>query len=204
MRDSATQHHAVGARVDPRLVRAHVGRPVDPVVSGSPSVVPTQSSPAAESIVLGAKAVGTNKFGTAEATVEAYLTARLGKADDSHLGKVCELDTGTPYGRQLGYSSVYLFFESAPKGTKTSPRKLSGWLAQTDAPLPDGFMLDESLPLKTTYADLKKAFPGSKLDEIPLGESAFYVFTTPSGIWYRGEDDTTPDQVGAGPMRTCE
>lgn len=180
--------------------------PATPSTSVSPSVIasPTASSPSAQPIVLGAKAVGANKFGTAETTVEAFLTAHVGKADDSHVGPVCELDSATPYGRQLGYGNVYVFFESAAKGKKTSPRTLSGWLAQTGTPLPDGFVLADSLPLTTTYAELKQKFPAGKVEEIPLGESAFYVFTTPSGIWYRGEDDTTPDQVGAGPMRTCE
>ena len=162
------------------------------------------TTPVAQPLLLHAKGVGQYAFGTAEATVEALLTARLGKPTDSYAGPVCELDDATAYGRQLGYGSVFLLFESAPKGTKSSARKLTGWLASTSEKPKAPLALAPELPATPTYDDLKAAFPTGTLEEIELGEGSFWVFTTPSGVWYRGEDNVAPDQIGAGPQQACE
>ncbi len=170
----------------------------------SPSAATSTSAPAASLITLGANGVGSNKFGTPEATVEGFLNAHLGKPDDSVVGVVCEFDSASPYARQLSYGGVHLSFQSKAKGTTKSPRTLTGWLVQLEEPMV-GFTLASPLPLKTTYTDLKTAFPKGTLDELQLGEgSSFWVFTTPDGVWYRGEDEDAPSEVGAGPQSACE
>lgn len=169
--------------------------------SGSPSAPP---SPAATTLVLQPKGVDTLAFGTAEAKVTAVLSAKVGKADDSYSGQVCELDDATPYGRQLLYGGAAFLFQSKARGTSKSPRTFTSWVVNLDQPLSATMRLADGYPLDTTFAKLKTAFPKGKLARIALGESSVWVFTTPSGLWYRGDDAKTPTDVGAGAMGTCE
>ena len=136
--------------------------------------------------------------------LRALLTARSGKPDESASGKVCELDDATPYGRQLSYGSAVFLFQSKAKGTKSSPRTFSSWVVNLDQPLKASMRLADGYPGATTFAKLATSFPKGKLTKIALGESVVYVFRTPSGIWYRGDDRKTPNAVGAGAMGTCE
>lgn len=181
------------------------GAPVTSPGSASPSGSPSASpSPAAAALVLQPKGIDTLTFGTGEATVTSALSAKVGKADDSYSGKVCELDDATPYGRQLLYGSTAFLFQSKARGTKASPRTFTSWVVNLDQPLSPAMRLADGYPLDTTFAKLKSAFPKGKLSRIALGESSVWVFTTPSGLWYRGDDAKTPTDVGAGPMGTCE
>ncbi|HOQ52380.1 MAG TPA: hypothetical protein PLF56_02075 [Micropruina sp.] len=174
--------------------------------SSSPSVSPTASaSPSASAVlVLQPKGVDQFAFGTAEATVTAALNAKAGKADESYSGKVCEVDGDTPYGRQLLYGAGVFLFQSKARGTKNSPRTFTSWVVNLDQPLGSTLRLADGYPVDTTFAKLKTAFPKGKLRAITLGESSVWVFTTPSGLWYRGDDNKTPTDVGAGAMGTCE
>ena len=129
---------------------------------------------------------------------------KAGKPDDSYTGKVCELDDATPYGRQLLYGGAALLFQSKAKGTQSSPRTLTSWVVNLDQPLRSAMKLEAGYPTETTFAKLKTTFPKGKLSKMALGESAVWIFTTPSGLWYRGDDNKTPTDVGAGSMGTCE
>ena len=155
-------------------------------------------------LVLQPKGVDQFAFGTAEATVTAALNAKAGKADESYSGKVCEVDGDTPYGRQLLYGAGVFLFQSKARGTKNSPRTFTSWVVNLDQPLGSTLRLADGYPVDTTFAKLKTAFPKGKLRAITLGESSVWVFTTPSGLWYRGDDNKTPTDVGAGAMGTCE
>lgn len=176
--------------------------------SASPSVSPGTPSasppPASTTIVLQAKGLDKANFGTAEKDVTTLLTARSGKPDDSYSGPVCELDSATPYGRQLVYGGAVFLFQSKAKGKANSPRTFTSWVINLEQPLKSSMKLADGYPANTTFAKLKSAFPKGKLSRIALGEAAVYVFRTPSGIWYRGDDDKTPTDVGAGAMGTCE
>lgn len=176
--------------------------------SASPSVSPGTPSasppPASTTIVLQAKGLDKANFGTAEKDVTTLLTARSGKPDDSYSGPVCELDSATPYGRQLVYGGAVFLFQSKAKGKANSPRTFTSWVINLEQPLKSSMKLADGYPANTTFAKLKSAFPKGKLSRIALGEAAVYVFRTPSGIWYRGDDNTTPTDVGAGTMGTCE
>ncbi len=169
--------------------------------SGTPSV---SLPPASTTIVLQAKGLDKANFGTAEKDVTTLLTARSGKPDDSYSGPVCELDSATPYGRQLVYGGAVFLFQSKAKGKANSPRTFTSWVINLEQPLKSSMKLADGYPANTTFAKLKSAFPKGKLSRIALGEAAVYVFRTPSGIWYRGDDNKTPTDVGAGAMGTCE
>ena len=174
-----------------------------PSPSGSPSAS-VSAPPASNAIVLQAKGIDKAGFGTAEKNVEALLTAASGKPDDSYSGPVCELDDASPYGRQLVYGGAVFLFQSKAKGTKGSPRTFTSWVINLEQPLKQSMTLANGYPADTTFAKLKTAFPKGKLSRVALGEAAVYVFRTPSGIWYRGDDNKTPTDVGAGAMGTCE
>lgn len=172
--------------------------------SPSPSAG-TSTSPAAPAVlVLRPTGIDSLKFGAAEKDVVAVVDAKAGKPDDSYTGKVCELDDATPYGRQLLYGGAALLFQSKAKGTQSSPRTLTSWVVNLDQPLRSAMKLEAGYPTETTFAKLKTTFPKGKLSKIALGESAVWIFTTPSGLWYRGDDNKTPTDVGAGSMGTCE
>lgn len=191
--------------------------PVTPTSSVTPSASGSASTPSpsatlsasstpnpSSTVVLAAKGVEGADFGTPEATVTALLSARSGKPDNSYSGQVCELDDATPYGRQLSYGSAAFLFQSKAKGTKSSPRTFTSWVVDLGQPLKASMKLADGYPAKTSFATLKTTFPKGKLTKIALGESVVYVFRTPSGIWYRGDDQKSPNAIGAGPMGTCE
>lgn len=170
--------------------------------TGDPSTDPSESQ-GPLSVLLTPTNVGDFALGSSESEVEAHLTATLGKPDDTYSGKVCELNSDTPWGRQLKYGGVWVAFQSAAKKGADAPRKLTGWIASiTD--LTDAFVVSAPYPTATTYADLKTAFPAGKLEKFALGEADFYTFTTPSGLWYRGEDPKTPTDMGIGAQEFCE
>ena len=171
------------------------------VPSSSPSATPT---PTANAIVLQPKGISNAPFGTAERDVAALLSDTAGKPDESYSGPVCELDDATPYGRQLLYGGVAFLFQSKANGNAKSPRRFTSWVLNLDQPQHPSIKLAEGYPADTTFAKLKLTFPAGKLTKIALGESAVYVFRTPAGIWYRGDDIKTPTDVGAGVMGTCE
>lgn len=176
-----------------------------PTPSGSGSSSPSgAASVPADSLVLGPKGVSGADFGAAEAQVAALLTGKAGKADESYTGPVCELNDATPYGRQLQYGPTVFLFQSKAKGTKNSPRTFTGWVSDLDAPLNKSVKLADGYPANPSFAALKTAFPAGKQSTIHLGDSSVYVFRTPEGIWYRGDNKKAPDAVGAGPMGTCE
>lgn len=164
----------------------------------------TTATPADKALALRPKGMDGAGFGTAEATVAALLSAKAGKPDDSYSGRVCELDSATPYGRQLTYGGAVFVFQSKAKGTKSSPRAFTSWVVNLGEKMKAPITLADGYPTSTTFAKLKSAFPAGKLTKIALGESVVYVFRTPSGIWYRGDDNKRPTDVGAGTMGNCE
>ena len=190
---------APSASVSPLTVSASTSAPA----SATPSVPPATTAPN-KVILLQGKGIDASAFGTAEAAVTAVLTAKSGKPDDSFSGKVCELNDATPYGRQLVYGGAVFLFQSKAKGTKNSPRTFVSWVVNLDQPLNASMRLATGYPSQTTFGKLKSAFPAGKLSKLVLGEAAVWVFRTPSGIWYRGDDNKTPTDVGAGAMGTCE
>ncbi len=143
-------------------------------------------------------------FGTAEGTVAALLNGKVGKPDGSYSGPICEVSNASPYGRQLNYGGAVFMFQSKAKGTSSSPRTFSSWVISLGEKMKGSIKLADGYPTDTTFAKLKSAFPSGKLTKIALGESAVYVFRTPSGIWYRGDDNKRPTDLGSGPMGTCE
>ena len=183
--------------------------PSSPAATASPSTSPSTSAsastpPAPAVLVLRPTGVDSLTFGAAEKDVVALVNGKAGKPDDSYSGKVCELDGATPYGRQLLYGGTALLFQSKAKGTKVSPRTFTSWVVSLDQPMRSVMKLEDGYPTKTTFAKLKLTFPKGKITKLSLGESVVWVFTTPSGIWYRGDDSKTPSDVGAGSMGTCE
>ena len=181
--------------------------PSVPATSSSPSASTSgtpSATPASTAIVLQAKGIGSAAFGNSEAKVEAALKAAAGKPDETYSGKVCELDSATPYGRQVMYGGAVFQFQSKANGKRTSPRTFTSWVINIEEPLKKSMKLADGYPVKTSFAKLKTAFPKGKLSRVTLGESVVHVFRTPSGIWYRGDDSTTPNDIGAGPMGTCE
>lgn len=179
--------------------------PSSPTPSATTSASSTASTtPAANTIVLQGKGISNGAFGSPEDDVEGILTSKVGKADDSYAGPVCELDSATAYGRQLLYGGVAFLFQSKAKGTKNSARTFSSWVLTLDQQLPKSLKLADGYPVDTTFAKLKDQFPKGKSEVIALGDSVIHIYTTPSGIWYRGDDANTPTVVGAGPMGTCE
>jgi hypothetical protein len=173
-----------------------------PTGAATPSATP--SKPAEMRLLLTGKGVGRHRFGAAEADVEGTLTAALGQPDDTFQGVACELDSNSPYGRQLAYGSTYVIFESAPRKGAKAPRTLSLWSSDLTTPLVSPLAYDPSLPARPTFTQLKTLYPKGKLVEIELGDSSIWRFTTPSGVWYRGESATAPDTIGAGSERPCE
>lgn len=157
-----------------------------------------------DGLVLRPKGLGGMNFGRAEGDVTALLTAKAGQPDDSYSGKVCELDSDTPYGRQLAYGGAAFLFQSKAKGNANSKRTFTSWVLNLGQPLPSALRVADGFPVDASFSKLKSAFPKGKLSKIALGESAVYVFRTPAGIWYRGDDSKTPTDMGSGPMGTCE
>ena len=168
------------------------------------SATSAPATPVSQALVLRATGMDGADFGTAEAKVAALLTAEAGKPDDSYSGPVCELNDATPYGRQLTYGGAVFLFQSKAKGSKSSPRTFTSWVVNLGDTMKASIKLADGYPTDTTFAKLKSAFPSGKLTKIALGESAVYVFRTPSGIWYRGDDNKRPTDLGSGPMGTCE
>jgi len=154
--------------------------------------------------VLQGKGISGAPFGTPETDVVALLTSKSGKPDESYSGPVCEVDSATPYGRQLLYGGAAFLFQSKANGSAKSPRRFTSWVLNLDQPLQPSMKLADGYPVDTTFAKLRATFPSGKMTKITLGESAVYVFKTPAGIWYRGDDKKAPTDVGAGPMGTCE
>lgn len=154
--------------------------------------------------MLQPKGIDKAAFGTAEDDVAGLLTAKSGKPDDTYSGPVCELNDATPYGRQLLYGGAVFLFQSKAKGNSKSPRTFTSWVLNLDQPLKASMQLADGYPVDTTFAKLKSAFPTGTLSKLALGQSSVYIFRTPAGIWYRGDDSKTPTDVGAGTMGTCE
>lgn len=212
------------------LILAACGTNPPPVISVSPSTGSTSASasasssaspsgtdtatpstdasptapPSANALVLQPKGIDNENFGSPEDDVEALLTAKSGKPDDSYSGPVCELNDATPYGRQLLYGGAAFLFQSKANGNRNSARTFTSWVVNLEQPLKPSMRLAEGYPVDTTFAKLKAEFPRGKLTRIALGEAAVYVFRTPAGIWYRGDDNKTPTDIGAGSMGTCE
>lgn len=174
--------------------------------AASPSASPSTSTstPATEAVVLQAKGISGAAFGTPEGEVTALLEKSSGKPDDTYSGPVCELDSATAYGHQLLYGGVAFLFQSKAKGTAKSPRAFTSWVLNLEQPLKPSMQLAPGYPVDTTFAKLRTTFPKGKLAKVSLGESAVYIFKTPAGIWYRGDDKRIPTDMGAGPMGTCE
>jgi len=172
--------------------------------TGTPSTTVSPSAPAANAVVLQPKGIDGADFGTPEDDVEAVLTAKSGKPDDSFSGPVCELNDATPYGRQLVYGGAVFLFQSKRNGNRNAARTFTSWVVNMEQPLKPSMRLADGYPVDTTFAKLKREFPRGKLTSVALGETAVYIFRTPSGIWYRGDDNKTPTDIGAGSMGTCE
>ena len=162
------------------------------------------TTPATAGLVLQAAGLDRARFGTAEGAVTALLTAAAGKPDESFSGRVCELDSGSAYGRQLVYGGAVFGFQSKAKGTKDAARTFTSWVINLEQPLKPGLAVAPGYPVDPTFAELRTAYPKGKMSRVALGESTVHVFTTPSGIWYRGDDNRTPNDMGAGPMGSCE
>ncbi|MFT4215975.1 MAG: hypothetical protein QM619_02160 [Micropruina sp.] len=180
---------------------------VRPSASPAPShtsAPPSDAPGASTAVVLEAGGLSGADFGSAESRVEALLTANAGQPDDTYAGRVCDFDDASPYGRQLSYGGAAFLFQSKAKGTATSPRTFTSWVINLDQKLQPTMKLADGYPAEVTFATLKTAFPKGKMTTITLGESMVHVFRTPSGIWYRGDDDKRPSDVGSGAMGACE
>lgn len=179
-----------------------------PTTSATASASATSSAPSptagATGLVLRPKGLSDMDFGRSEDAVSALLTAQLGKPDDSYTGPVCEVDSDTAYGRQLAYGGAALLFQSKAGGNADSKRTFTSWVINLGQPLPSALRVADGFPVDTSFSALQSSFPKGKLSRVTLGEAAVYVFRTPAGIWYRGDDKKTPTDMGSGPMGTCE
>lgn len=181
---------------------ASVSSPVPTQTASSATSAP--ATPVSKALVLRPKGLDGAAFGTAEGTVAALLNGKAGKPDGSYSGPICEMSNASPYGRQLTYGGAVFMFQSKAKGTSASPRTFTSWVISLGEKMKSSMKLADGYPTNTTFAKLKSAFPAGKLAKVALGESVVYVFRTPSGIWYRGDDNKRPTDLGSGPMGTCE
>ena len=118
---------------------------------------------------------------------------------------MCELNDATPYGRQLVYGGAAFLFQSKRNGNRNSARTFTSWVVNMEQPLKPSMRLAEGYPVDTTFAKLKREFPRGQADQRRARRgSRIRVPDAFAGIWYRGDDNKTPTDIGAGSMGTCE
>ena len=175
---------------------------VSPTMTGSPvTQTPTPASPSPTptpaGVVLAGTGVAGYAFGSQASSVEPVLRSRLGKP-----GRVTE-DTGCPmnqrWTRSLSWKGLFVSFEAAT-AKKTTKVKLTTWELRPTNGVPAGVTLAGNLPLTPTFAQLKAAFPGTKVTE----ELGWFFLKVPSGVTYIGESKTRPSAIHGGPIQWCE
>lgn len=163
----------------------------------SPSPSP---SPSATEIVLAGDGLGGFAFGTAQATVSALLTERLGKPTDSASGRSCELDTSSPWSETLVYKNLWVEFE-AKDSKKSSPRSLRGWGFQLNGKLPSALAIADAVPLDLSFKELKAKYPGTKTLNLGLEDGTVAVQLPNKLIFYGVKE---PEVVRGGDIGVCE
>jgi hypothetical protein len=191
------------ALVQPASSSSQVTSVVTPAAV-TPSASPTSASPtptpSAVQVVLGGDGIGELAFGTAEADATAELTTALGAPEETTEGRLCELDTGSPWSRSLHWGGLTVVFAGTKKA-KTAPRTLLAWTARVEDGLEPPLALQDDLPLDLSMAELDAAYPEGDLVETGLGDGS-QIFTAPNGIRFIGIG--TPDTIQGGELLVCE
>ncbi|HRA74635.1 MAG TPA: hypothetical protein PLE12_00200 [Propionicimonas sp.] len=169
--------------------------PASPTPTFTPSPTPT-----AVSVVLGGEGIGELSFGTAEAEAVEHLTAALGEPAETTEGRLCELDSGSPWSRALHWDGVTVVFAGTKKA-KSAPRSLLAWTARIEDGLQPPLALQDDLPLDLSMKELDAAYPEGDLEETGLGDGS-QIFTAPNGIRFIGIG--TPDTIQGGELLVCE
>lgn len=171
--------------------------------SPSSSASPTASATSETAVVLAGTGLAGMPFGTAEEEVEVVLADRLGKADDTYEGVLCELDSNSPWARTLTFDGLWVQFQ-ADGTTESAPRTLEAWGFILDKPFKEPLVMADGVPVNLTFAQLRAKYPDGTLERIPLGDDEARIFTLPNGIRFVGSASGRPDMVSAGEMGFCE
>ena len=193
---------AVGGctKTQPGATAAPVGS--SPVAGPSvpASAASSSPSPSAAAMVLAGDGLGGFRFGTAQATVAARLTERLGPPTDSGSARSCELDQASPWSQTLIYQDFWVEFE-AKDSKKTSPRSLRGWGFQLNGTLPSALAMADGVPLDLSFTELKAAYPGTKTLDLGLQDGTVAV-QLPNKLIFYGVGQ--PEVVRGGAIGVCE
>ena len=169
--------------------------------SGSSGSSPSPSvSPSPAQIVLAASAIGDLPFGTAESTVTALLTGRLGKPTSTGSGLTCELDPSSHWSKTVIYKGFWVEFE-AKDSKRSSPRTLSGWGFQLTRTLPSALAIVDDVPLNLSFKELRARYPGTKTIDLGL-EDGTVVIRLPNKLVFYGVKK--PEVVHGGDIGVCE
>lgn len=170
--------------------------------SEKPTPTPSKvaSSPAAVSTVkLSGEGIGKYDFGSAQQKVADALAKRLGEPDSVEAGETCEGVSGQ-WGETLSYGNLRVRF-TAKDLKSSSPRTLTSWEFAVDKKLPKGLAIADDVPLDLTFAQLKAKYPGSKSEDLGLGDGTI-MLTLPNKLAFVGIK--APDFVMGGELQSCE
>lgn len=161
---------------------------------------PSATTPQAAPVVLAGTGIAGLAFGAAEATVLTTLNARVGSAEDSHQGVLCELDSGSPWSQTVNYGGLSVLFVAKSK-SKTAPRSLKAWSLRLGKPVNPTLAIADNVPLDLSFKQLKAKYPAAKLEDTGLGDDS-QILTLPNKLRFLGIG--TPDLVQAGALLFCE
>lgn len=184
-----------------------VARPTESAPTASATVsatatepTPTTTTPSSAPVLLAGTGIAGHAFGAAESTVLSTLNDRLGGAEDSHQGVLCELDPGGPWSQTVNYGELSVLFVAKSK-SKTAPRSLTAWTLRLDKPLSPAVAVADNVPLDLSFKQLKAKYPAAKLEDTGLGDGS-QILTLPNKLRFLGVG--TPDLVQAGALLFCE
>lgn len=166
----------------------------------SPSPSASPSATATTTVVLAGDGLGGFTFGTAQKTVAAVLTERLGKPSSSSAGLYCELDSSSPWTETVMYKNLWVQYE-AKDAKKTSPRTLQGWGYQIKGTLPSSLSIVDDVPLDLSFKELKAKYPGTKTLNLGLEDGTVAVQLPNKLIFYGIKN---PEVVRGGAIGVCE
>lgn len=159
--------------------------------------------PTTVKLLLAPSKVGRFAFGSPYQTVEQELRRILGRPD------LVREDEGCPmnpiWSRTLGWKGLWVGFE-ANQPTRTSKMALSEWGIRNARGLPAGVRTVDSVPVRTTFKDLRRSYPGITITDM-FGTGGGPYLTElkidASYIWVDGRGSAV-EEVMSGPVRGCE
>lgn len=142
-------------------------------------------------------------FGTSYQSVEDKLRRLLGNPDNIYEGDGCPMNP--IWSRNLRWGGLWVNFE-AQQPTKTDKMYLSQWGIDGEGGVPDGVRTVDSIPLETTFKQLRRSNPGITIVDMFGTGSGPYLTELANGVYYIWPDaqGSTVDSVQSGPIRPCE